>query len=211
MSKTLLSILILAGVVIVFVVARFTGVDVDLPLNTNTDEQPSQEMPRSVYDTWVEFSQDSQRFQVKFPRQPAHLSEETHDAFGVTPKKYEIYMADGFDNKAYMLEVITYPEGPSLRGNEKILENTLNDILSHSTQNNLEESKEGRMAGEKALHFEIDSGDKKLRGVIFESNNILYVLTRVSPEGFSDEMEDYTFFIDSFTLKKDSHNTKDVP
>ncbi|MEM1282678.1 MAG: hypothetical protein AAGG81_03910 [Chlamydiota bacterium] len=205
MSKTLLSIMIIAGVVIVFVLGRYTGLDTD-QFSTSPNEGVQEAPSESEFDAWVVFQPDDNSFSVSFPRKPAHISEKAHDAFGLSPKNYNIYAADGLDKKGYMLEVITFPEGPNPATDTQILENTLKDIISHSTLNTLEESKEETFKGNKALSFKIDSGERKLQGVIFVLNETLFVLTRVSPDDYAGESQDYKFFIQSFKPKKNSNN-----
>jgi hypothetical protein len=196
MSKRLLIILVSAGIIIAFVVSRFVGVDSELSL-TGSEEETT-DTPESVFQTWVPFEPKDQQFSISFPRPPAHVTEHAHDAFGMQPKKYDIYAADGLDHIAYMIEVISFPEGPDPESDQQILENTLKDILSHGTQNSLEDSQDKSFKGQKALSFNIDSGDRKLNGVIFVQNQTLYILTRIAPDDYADENEDYQFFIDSF-------------
>lgn len=204
MSKTLLTIIIVAGVVIVFVLARFTGVDTEeksLQGNETGEVHPTHE-----FDAWVTFEPQDHSFTASFPRQPAHISEDAHDAFGLKPKKYDIYAADGLDKKGYMVEVISFPEGPDPETDEQILQNTLQDILSHSTLNQLEKSKEKIFKGRDALTFNIDSGERKLVGVIFVRNKTLFILTRISPEDYSGENEDYEFFIESIQFPEENNH-----
>lgn len=201
MSKTLLWFIVLAGVVvIVFVIGRFASMDTGLQIDANKMDKSVAHL-KSEFDAWMTFQPDDTKFTASFPRKPIHLNDSSRQNLGGHTRKYDIYAADGLDKKAYMIEVITFPKGPNPEKNENILENTLRDILANSTLNVLESSQKENFKGKNALSFKINSGQKKLQGLLFVWNQTLYILTRVEQEGENaDKNEDYQFFIDSFKL-----------
>lgn len=200
MSRTLLAILLAAGLCILFVVFKFLGVRTQ-DLGGSNSQKTASEEASSEYSSWVVFVPETQTFKASFPTQPQHISQSTPDAFNRFVKHYEIYGSEGIDKSGFMIQAITYSNGSDPAEDKGILENTLADFLATSSVNQLQSSEKTTFNEQKALKFEINSGQKRMSGIIFVLNKTLYVLTRIVPLEDKNDTEDFQYFINSFKIQ----------
>lgn len=196
MDKTTLTIITVAGLVVVFVVSRYVGLD----SGKVSSLKPQTQSEVSEFAHWHQFTPESKEFTASFPRTPEHLSE-TVKHFGKTPQKIDLYAAEGLDNTVYAVEKISSLKRDESIETSFILENTLADIVSSSEINSLVERKNTTFQNHQSITFEIDSGSKTIRGVMFYENESVYVLTQVNIVQDNDNVEGFKNFIDSFSLK----------
>lgn len=206
MSRTILAILIAAGLCIVFVLFKYLGVSkVDFGGIKSASEASLENA--SEFSSWVTFNPDTKKFTASFPSKPQHISQNSPDSFNRFIKHYEIYGSEGLDKSGFMIQAITYSNGKDPAEDKAILDNTLADFLATSSINRLQSSEKTTFHGENALKFEIDSGEKRISGLIFVENKTLFVLSRIIPLQDKDETEDFEHFIQSFKVNNSSDST----
>jgi len=206
MFRTFMTTFIVAGIIIIFVIARFLGIDSDTPSKkVSTDNTHKFE---SVYETWVTFTPDNKSFTVKFPRQPEHIAENSRDSLDRYFKHYEIFAASGLDSAAYMIQEITFKGEASPTKDPSILKNSLSDILASTQSNLLQKTEDKKFMENDALYFEIENGDNYITGIMFVQNKSLFILSRTVDEDDKSIQEDYDFFLNSFKINEPSNSSK---
>lgn len=198
MPRTLLIVLITAGIVILFVISRFTGYDfenknkgISKPVGAKEDMQ---------FASWIPFTSINKSFTVKVPREPEHVSQSSPDLFNRYLKHYEIYAINGLDNTTYLIQEITFSKGISPDKDPEILANTLNDILSTSGSTLIESDENANFLGNKALSFTLDNDQKRTNGLMFVKGKVLYIISRTVSKKYQNHEEDYQYFLDSFQI-----------
>ncbi|MEC7839095.1 MAG: hypothetical protein VX777_03535 [Chlamydiota bacterium] len=207
MFRTFMTTLLVAGVIVIFVISRFLGIDSET--TTQSSPEIASENYQSVYDVWVPFTSEDKDFKVKFPRPPEHISQTTRDSLNRYNKHYDIYAATGLDNAAYMLQEITFPGEKGVSKNPSILKNSLGDILASTRENLLQKTEDQKFKGVDSLYFEIENGDNYITGIMFMNKDTLYILSRTINEEDKGEEEDYNFFLNSFEINNSSKSLED--
>jgi hypothetical protein len=189
---------------ILYVYGRKTMTDMSAP-NTNTIV--AQAIPQI---NWVPFTSPTKKFEAKFPSIPQHAIDRLIDPKTNESKEYEMYISET-GGKVFMISIISYPKLDKIKDEEATLRKIIDDMVSSSKNNKLQNIQFGTYEGHKKADFLITDTAYALQGLAFVSGNQLYVISNISKSP-TESKNEFDYFVKSFNLKSDqSVNKAQVP
>ncbi len=196
MPRSTVTLYALVAIIAIFVIYRFVGSYT--PLSTNESITPIED--KGAYGEWKEFTAPTEKFKALFPLHPRHVAESSQDPYTQSVRRYNIYVSEQLDSTIYMITSVNFTEKFNPEKDDRILTNTVTDMVSSNGQNALVSMDETTFQGRKSVKFQIDNGKTNhIEGITFVADKTLYILTRISKKGNVND-EEFERFIRSFQL-----------
>lgn len=150
----------------------------------------------SNYDQWQPFESPVSKFKVLMPATPHKAGSNMIDPKSGQKKRFATFIAPNIDGSIYMVTVIV-PEQEGEGNAELELNQTIQDLVSLSNENELKDLQKGEFKNMPAYDFVISNGEGVVTGKAVKNGKYLYVLSAMKPDGLTNS-DDYSYFINSF-------------
>jgi len=167
-----------------------------IPVNTQLNEQPE-----PLDQSWFEYDAPDGNFKVSLPLLPQTATQTIIDPQSGETKHYDMYVAQTDDGTIYLISQIDFIKDPFIDGDQEVLKQLMNGMVSVNQDNKLISSTPGTYLGFPSMDFEIENEKSNIKAKEFFDGHTVYLLTIVSNKNSKDKTH-YDYFINSFKLIK---------
>lgn len=148
---------------------------------------------------WIEYTPPTKNFKVELPSLPQTTKKTFTDPNTKEKRNYEVYVANGKNGTAYLINIITFDNLKTNVQDEDMLTEVAKDMMTNHPDNKLIKTEPGKFLGYPSLKFSLATEKVEIDTLTFVNGKTLYVLTRIAPLENKDK-DEFNFFTNSFEL-----------